>query len=197
MGWQVVKIEKLEAALQAEVRETYSEPKLEAMGKFMRDIIVNRTKEGLDADGQSFPGYSTKPIYIPMSARPVPRGGEETPRAIFGHKEESFWISAKTGKVAKAPRGKKGKGRSMFFKGGYAEYKRNIGASFVNLMCSGRMLGSMFSSAAGRVIRIAFRGDDANMKAIGNDSTRNFFGLMRIQKEVERIQAYWKVLNGQ
>ena len=211
---RVVKVVQLEAALLAEMKETYDQPKLEAMGAFMRGIIVDRTAEGLDADGNAFEPYSTTPLYIPLSARPVPRGGIKTPQPRSTGGAVAFDIFGFTSKRKKAKKAKakyvvdynpytfegkrrKAAGKSMFFPFGWMQYKANIGATVVNLMCSGRMLGSMFSSVSGAVIRIAFRGNEANDKALGNDASRNFFGLMRIPKEVERVQAYWKVLNGQ
>ena len=197
MPARVVRVDQLKDALMAEVKATYDPPKLEAMGKFMRDMIRDRTAVGIDSDGKPFKPYSTKPIYISRSARPVPRGGEETPRLMFGHKEDAFWISPKTGKIVQAPKGKKGKGDSIFFKGGYAQYKANVGTPWVNLMCTGRMLGSLFAKVVGQVIIIAFRGDEANDKAVGNDARRNFFGLLKIPSEQQRVQAYWQVLNGQ
>lgn len=192
----VVRTDRLKDALMAEVKATCSQPKLEAMGKFMRDIIVKRTQAGIDADGNSFKPYSAKPAYISMGARPVPRGGVKTPQTL--RTVRAYNKATTTSHQTYVTRKTSGRGgKSMFFPRGYRQYKANIGATWVNLMCTGRMLGSMFASASGKVILIAFRSDEANTKAAGNDARRDFFGVLRIQKEVERVKQYWQVLNGQ
>lgn len=67
------------------------------IGDAVKVLIVRRTLSGKDAAGAAFKAYSTRPISIPTgSGRPLaPKGGA---------------LSAD--------------GKSMFFEGGYAEYKR-------------------------------------------------------------------------
>jgi hypothetical protein len=192
----VVRADKFRDVLVSEVRATYSEAKLEAMGKFMRDIIVKRTQAGIDADGNSFAPYSTKPAYISMRARPVPRGGLKTPQTL--RKVRAYNKATTTSHQTHVTRKTSGRGgKSMFFPRGYWQYKANVGATHVNLMCTGRMLGAMSCDVSGKVIRIYFSGDEANTKAAGNDTRRDFFGVLRVPKEVERVKRYWQVLNGQ
>jgi len=95
-------------------------------------LIKLRIQDGKRADGSSIfgeTGYSTKPIYIPLAGvgtgNPLakPRGGKETRGA---------------GKGA-AP-------KTMFFKGGYREFREKAGrgASPVNLTLSGNITGKRF-----------------------------------------------------
>jgi hypothetical protein len=66
------------------------------LGQNMLAVIKMRTSEGLDADGQPFKKYSTKPLYVAKrGARLTPKGGRPS----------------RTGK-------------SVYYAGGYQEYKQ-------------------------------------------------------------------------
>ena len=83
--------------------------------------IKLRTTRGIDANGQRFKGYSTKPIYVAKrGARLAPKGGEPTPS-----------------------------GESVYYEGGYKQYKHDsrrratqAGTAEVDLVLSGNMMNN-------------------------------------------------------
>lgn len=95
-------------------------------------IAVRAFHRGLDVRDQPMADYSTEPMYVSKrGARMAPRGGKRT-------------------------RG----GRSIFFPGGYREYKRAAGGSArVNLTLSGELLRSLsVLRVSGRRVVIGVRG---------------------------------------
>lgn len=53
-------------------------------------LIRERTVSGLDVNGRPFKPYSTKPLYVPKSRFPRPRGGQPAGKSVFyqgGYKE--------------------------------------------------------------------------------------------------------------
>ena len=108
---------------------TLNLPKVLWTAKDMAGLAANtlaaiklRTSKGLDADGKSFKGYSTKPLYVSKrGARLAPKGGEPSRT-----------------------------GESVFYKGGYRQYKdesrRRGGAddsAEVDLVLSGNMMNNL------------------------------------------------------
>jgi len=74
-------------------------------------LIRERTVSGVDVNGRPFKGYSTKPLYVPRSRFPRPRGGRPAGKSVYyqgGYKEYKE-LSREPGKVG--PRqNKKAKG---------------------------------------------------------------------------------------
>jgi len=84
--------------------------------------IKLRTAKGIDANGDSFAGYSEEPIYISkQGARLAPKGGSPTPS-----------------------------GKTVFYEGGYKQYKHDsrkrsklAGTAEVDLVLSGNMMNNL------------------------------------------------------
>ncbi|MFZ5426672.1 MAG: hypothetical protein ACOZEN_06835 [Thermodesulfobacteriota bacterium] len=181
-----------EAALRKAVADKVAPAKALFVGKACRDIIKKRTEAGRDVTGRTFRPYSTTPIYVSKKSRPAPQGGIKTPRT----QRRTALYARQTGRVVTASRSKRG-GRSVFFPGGYREYKRNIYGRGVNLTLTGRMLGSLYVEQAGpKRFIIGFHGKAENVKARGNQETRPFFGVGRVAGEVDLIQKAWRRANG-
>lgn len=72
------------------------------IGNTVKALMIERTLAGKDVSGNAFAGYSTQPYYAPVARRlpgyPMPAGGRLTKS-----------------------------GKSMFFAGGYREYKGGLG----------------------------------------------------------------------
>lgn len=131
--------------------------------------IKLRTSQGLDADGNKFKPYSTKPIYIPRS------GAVLTPKG---------------GRVSRT-------GRSVYYAGGYREYKiksRRFGtgsSALVDLVLSGALMNNLVLLEAtdarfiiGLTNRVRSYGYDVN-------ADRPFLGLSQrdVNVLVSAVQA--------
>jgi len=129
-----------------------------------RNMVVERTLQGLDADGNPFKPYSSKPLYISAHHRPRPKGGQKT----------------------------KG-GKSRFFAGGYAEYRQaTVGHQRPDLFASGDMFRAFQARELTPTKGIVhFIKTKEALKAVANDATRHFVGLSAAQADglQERFEA--------
>ena len=118
---------------------------MKSLGNLQVARVKKRTAKGQAPKGGKFRAYSRRPIYIAAD-------GSETRGVI-----------PKGGKVAQ-----KKKGKTRFYKGGYAHFKRaTTGTRNVNYSLSGRMLASTRVTRVTRVFaRISVRGrKDAQIAA--------------------------------
>lgn len=91
---------------------------------------------GLGSDDRPMDPYSTRPTYISRRAFPRPRGGQPT----------------NPGRILPSGRKSRARGKSVYFPGGYAEYKRNIaGNSRVNLTRTGQLRRSLRAKTVTRL----------------------------------------------
>ena len=108
-------------------------------------IAQRAFKRGQDTSDAPFQPYGTNPIYVSKkNARLKPRGGEKTPR--------------------KGGKGKKRRtGRSVYYPGGYRQYKADTtGSDKVNLVLSGQLLRSLAPvKVTTKEIQIGVRGGAA------------------------------------
>ena len=141
---------------------TLNLPKVLWTAKDMAGLAANtlaaiklRTSKGLDADGSSFKGYSKKAIYVSKrGARLAPKGGEPSRT-----------------------------GESVFYKGGYRQYKhesRRRGgdddSAEVDLVLSGNMMNNLVvKSATAKQIVIGLTKHAQYGYAV--NETREFLGL--------------------
>ena len=141
-------------------------PSMIMIGNSMVAIIRDRTLKGIDAKGLPFKAYSTRPTNISIGSgtglRLVPKGGE----------------------VSRT-------GRSMRFKGGYAEYKRKSrragitpggGASSattseVDLTLRGQLMGSVHVAQATDDAVVVQTGDGTAAYAGPVNDQRQFMGI--------------------
>lgn len=163
----VTSFKELMNVLRAEVGKAQSDAALDQLAMDAREIIILRTKEGKDCEGQDFHPYSEEPTYISKAHRPAPTGGIPTPRskgAIKGAATKSggFAFSAKTGKMVKTA------GRSMFFPGGYKQYHSAFSTEYPNLTGTGKMLESLVFRRTDKGRVLYFATDFSNLKASGH-----------------------------
>lgn len=123
------------------------------LGNTVVALIRRRTQQGVDADGDKFTPYSTRPIYISRfrgtGARLKPKGGQPSRT-----------------------------GASIYYAGGYAEYKRlSTGSNAVNLTLSGQLMRSIrVTKASARKVVVQTSGG-AIRYARGVNSRRPFMGV--------------------
>jgi len=133
----------------------------------IRNMVVQRTLAGLDVDLKAFVPYSRERIYISLSHRPKPQGGRRQHQ--------------KTGRSLK----------TVAYDGGYAQFARETkGGEDPNLFATGDMLRSFqpsVRSAKGTRGIVHFTRLAAALKAIGNQSLRNFVGV-NVDRELPLIQ---------
>lgn len=132
------------------------------IGNTARALIEMRTLAGDDVEGNPFVGYSTRPMYASTAKRPagypLPAGGELTDS-----------------------------GKSMYFPGGYRQYKAGIGRGGTpNLSLSNQMLGDMQMRAEEERAVIDFSTAESAAKAHGHHfgtvvPQRQFFGIQSNQ----------------
>lgn len=129
--------------------------------------IKLRTSEGIDANGVAFKKYSTKPIYIPIG-----RG---------------------TGARLK-PKGGERRGDSMFFQGGYREYKhrsrkRGSGgdSAEVDLVLSGALMNNLVVLQATQNRFVIGLTQHVQYYGYYVNETREYLGLT--QKDVNILYA--------
>jgi len=132
-----------------------------------QDIVVAinlRTLRGVDRHGQPFKRYSTTPIYVAKRfARLAPKGGRPSKS-----------------------------GKSVFYSGGYAEYKRTsrrhssaiAGATAeVDLTLSGALMRSIHvSRSTPTMVRVSTGAREA-LYGVHVNASRRFMGLSRKDKE--------------
>ena len=152
-----------------------SEKDMRSLGHDVVATVRVRTLKGLDRHGTPFKRYSTNPLYVSKRfARLSPKGGRPS----------------RTGK-------------SVFYDGGYAEYKRasrrfSAGAEGhtgeVDLTLSGELLNSLHvSRATPTMVRVSVSAR-ASLYGAHVNKTRQFMGLTRIEQkqmaaDLERIVA--------
>lgn len=89
------------------------------LGDTAKALITTRTLLGVSASGDRFAPYSTTPMYVSVANRPP------------GYPRPSGGQPSRTG-------------RSVYFEGGYQQYKAGIGRGAIrNLSVSGEMLGDI------------------------------------------------------
>lgn len=124
-----------------------------ALGNAAVAFIRKRTGEGESYTGEAFEPYSTRPIYITRGsgtgARLAPKGGRKSRT-----------------------------GRSVYYAGGYAQYKReSTGASVVNLVLSGQLMRSIVvADASGRRVTVHI-GSGAVKYGRAVNAKRPFMGI--------------------
>jgi len=122
----------------------------------IRDMVVERTFKGISAELSRFKRYSTQPIYIPLSRRPVPRGGRR--RSLNGKPM-----------------------KTAFYPGGYAQYARETkGSASPNLFATGDMFRAFqvqSKSSRGHRAFILFTRKFPALKAMANNAERAFVGV--------------------
>jgi len=155
---------------------TLNLPKVLWTAKDMAGLAANtlasiklRTSKGLDADGSSFKGYSKKAIYVSKrGARLAPKGGEPSRT-----------------------------GESVFYKGGYRQYKhesRRRGgdddSAEVDLVLSGNMMNNLIVKQATEDMFVIGLSDKAQYGYAVNQD-RQFLGLSPkdIEILVEAVEA--------
>jgi hypothetical protein len=132
----------------------------QAMAEVAQVAIVAQTQramvKGLGNDDRPMKPYSRRPTYISVRAFPKPRGGRPS-----------------------------ASGRSVYFPGGYAQYKRGIaGNARVNLTSSGRMRRSFRTKTLRRLLAvIGLSGTPAVYGRFVNER-RPWIGLSRADREI-------------
>lgn len=130
-----------------------------------RNIIVQRTLKGIDANGNKFAAYSKEPIYMTRTHRPRPHGGRR---------------QSKTGTGRRL--------KTVAYDGGYAQFKREMaGHDTPDLFASGQMFrGFQAKTINSRRAIVMFTNRAAAEKALGNTAKREFVGLREV--EVDKLQ---------
>lgn len=114
---------------------TYTEDDMAAAGEAVCQQIVERTEsEGVDCRGRAFKSYSSRPIYI---------GGKYLPFAqAAGGRRTAIKAGARlTGKLPAKTHGPGALMKSVFFPGGYRQFKSGLGSGKTDLKVSGELLG--------------------------------------------------------
>ena len=133
------------------------------LGQNMLAVIKMRTSEGLDADGQPFKKYSTKPLYVAKrGARLTPKGGRPS----------------RTGK-------------SVYYAGGDKQYKhesrRRGGAgdsAEVDLVLSGNLMNNLIvTEATQNHFKIGLTRQVQNYGYVVN-KTREYIGLTNDEVDI-------------
>lgn len=138
------------------------------IGDTARALIEMRTLAGNDVDGNPFVAYSTKPMYAPVTKRPpgypMPAGGDVTQAGtFFGKKTEG--------------------GHTMYFPGGYQQYKAGLGrGSTPNLSVSNQMLSDIRVNPEAEKVVLDFATAESAAKAHGHHygtvvPRREFFNI--------------------
>lgn len=131
------------------------------IGNSVVTLIRKRTQaDGESYDGEAFAPYSTRPIYISRNrgagARLAPKGGRPSR-----------------------------KGGSVYYAGGYAEYKRlSTGSSIVNLTLSGQLMRSIRVAKADSRSVVVQAGGGAVTYARGVDNQRPFMGVAESERQL-------------
>ena len=135
------------------------------LGQSIVALVRIRTLQGLDKRGTPFRPYSRRPLYVAKKrARLAPKGGRPTKS-----------------------------GKSVFYAGGYAEYKRTSrrlsvptdgsATAEVDLILSGQLMGSLHvSRATPTSVRISTGAREA-LYGIHVNSVRRFMGISRKERE--------------
>ena len=204
MNIQIRNLTEFKAQLITAVGKTTSDKAMDAIALEGIAIIKERTGQGEDVNGEPFVGYSTTPLYIPLKHRPAPRGGIKTPQTrarVRAYNRAIGRVGLQSSTVKRAAK-KLQAGKSMFFPGGYRQYRASISTT-VNLKANGDMFRALMARREGKN-RILYFGGAAieNAKSVGNNEgnkftpRREFFGLGRIKSEQERIQKVWEAAIG-
>lgn len=127
--------------------------------------------DGERKDGTQIGKYSTRPTYISIEGArgafgsQIPTSKLKARGAKTKGKKATFRIVNEDGERVAVLR------RSMFFPGGYEEFRRLMGrdTSKVNLKLTGDMAGSIASGTERSVSTIAFTNEGARKKAEGNE----------------------------
>lgn len=152
---------------------------LRRAGEHAVALIVERTQEGQDAEGQAFRPYSTRDLALPVGA--IPKRvlsrlkSQQDGLAYFTSRRGTLWT---------------------IIEGGYAAYKKAHypqDSGLVNLTATGAMLRSLrvLSVRTNRrsgVVILGFSRESEAWKALWNSSKRTFLGLPAPEREeVSRI----------
>jgi hypothetical protein len=139
------------------------------IGNVAKALIIQRTLAGKDASGSAFTPYSTTPRYLPIKKRPVgypaPAGGQTT----------------------------KG-GKTMFFSGGWKQYKSGIGlGARPQLSVSGKMLNDIQVRAEEEKAILYFGSARSGAIAHGHHfgttvPRREFFDIGKGPREVDALE---------
>ena len=128
---------------------------MKSIGNDAIALIKERTQEGLDVNDKPFDAYSTKPIYVSKTSK---TGKKLSPKG--GRKTES--------------------GKSVFYQGGYSQYKKaSSGSDKVDLTLSGNMMQSLVvKDATNTSFTIGIKGPAEKYAYEVNDE-REFIGLSK------------------
>ena len=153
------------------------EPKImDALAEEAIRIIRDRTRQGIDVNGNAFKAYSKKPCYF--STNPKYNADRKAPVG---------------GRITKSK-------KSMYFSGGYAQYQGHK-PTLTNL---GLMIDSMIYRRNGNT-RIIYFADAGNRslpngalakvhnEGLGKAKKREFFNIKQ-SAELDRLKAVWERL---
>lgn len=153
-------------------QRTRSRRTMSAVASTVRALIVQRTLSGRDIHGRPFTPYSTTPIYVSVDNRPP------------GYPKPSGGRKSRTG-------------RSVYYEGGYAQYKTSIGRGVrPQLSISQETLGDIKHrvTAPDRAI-LRFQTKESENKAAGhhfgsgNLPQREFFDIGEQKSEIAKIEG--------
>lgn len=184
-------VQELRVALGNEVRRISGIKVMDRLGYTAKRIIEERTVvKHQDAAGEELPSYSTRPTYISLKDRPVPRGGIKTPqtRRRISLYNAKYGARESLRNRSRANASKRG-GKSMFFPGGYRQYKANLYGSRRNLTKTGYMFMNLRWKAEEKKVTLYFATDETNKKAYYNNEVAEFFAIGQIREETEALVA--------
>jgi len=183
---------QLETVLLDTVKGLGNAKVLTNLGYWVKHRIEDRTvKENVGMNGQAFPGYSTTPTYISKSDRPAPRGGINTPQTK--RKVRAWNKRVQSSLQTSVSRNTSGRGgKSMYFPGGYRQYKAALYGTRRNLTKTSRMLANLSYKAEPNHLLMYFAGDESNSKAVWNDEATPFFGVGLYPEEATQLQKAWE-----
>jgi len=167
-------IAKMTNGLTAELRALMGPQEMAELGRWVRKEIIDRTQAGIDSRGKAFKPYSTKRLYRSLASRPKPLGGLPTFK------------------------GKKRKGKTRRYDGGYAEYHQHsvtaAKSTTVSLTATMGMMRNILVRPYGRRgVRLSIPNTRENAKAYahdmgsGNVPRRSWFNYGRTVAEERRL----------
>lgn len=178
---------QVQADLQRRVAKCSDKEVMLYIGTRARQMIIERTRAGKDENGGAFRPYSRRPMYVSLRDRPTPRGGIRTPQT----RRKAVNYAKRSGTAHILQRTSSRGGKSMFFPGGYAEYKRNLYGSKVNLTKTGLMLRSLRIKVRRKAVVIGIYDGMVLGRAHGTNEDRPWFGIGNLPEERRAIQQAW------
>lgn len=188
MKFRVKNAPQFKAALGRKIESLSSRDVLLYVGQTARRLIITRTRSGKNEDGRAFRPYSVRPVYVSLKDRPVPRGGIKTPQT----KRKAGLYTRRTGTAREVGRTTKRGGKSMFFPGGYREYKSNLYGAGVNLTKTGLMLRAVRAVVRRKAVRVGVYDGDVLDRAHGTHEDRRWFGIGNLPSERKALQEAWR-----